>query len=255
MLNTNLNYKNGLNWIKDSFLLFKKNPGTSIIMTAGFLLALISLSVLSSFIPIIGGVILQALFMCLSAGLLLYTHNLSHSTDNSKLHHIKNFFFVFNDINLIGKTILASVFYFCILIVSLILAMAIDYLVFIKDFTDLANIYIKNNNKLSYIEPSLVIKLFIIPIIFLITASVSGVFAPYLIIFKKTPILKAFYLSLRASISNFGAFFCYAIIIFLMLIISGMTFGLGLIVSIPILFLSLYYMFCDLFNGLDSTSE
>jgi hypothetical protein len=73
-------------------------------------------------------------------------------------------------------------------------------------------------------------------------------FAPILVAFHDMPAIEAFKLSFQACFKNIGTFFVYSLIS-MALILGGMIpFGLGLLVVIPVMILSLYTSYKDIFN-------
>ena len=73
-------------------------------------------------------------------------------------------------------------------------------------------------------------------------------FAPALIVFHDLPPLQAMKESFFACFRNFGALFLYSIVITIIMLVSMIPLGLGLLVSVPLLFITNYTSYKSIFE-------
>lgn len=74
-------------------------------------------------------------------------------------------------------------------------------------------------------------------------------FAPSLVVFRGTPPVEAVGISLRASLKNIAPFTLYGLAYILAAIVATIPLGLGWIVLVPVLILTVYTSYRDVFGG------
>jgi uncharacterized membrane protein len=74
-------------------------------------------------------------------------------------------------------------------------------------------------------------------------------FAPALVVFRGTQPVEALRNSFAASLKNFLPFLIYSVIYFILSIVATIPFGLGWIVLVPVLMISLYVSYRDIYGG------
>jgi len=79
-------------------------------------------------------------------------------------------------------------------------------------------------------------------------ASAALWFAPPLIVFHGMPASHAIRWSVYAALSNAGAMIVYGVILMVLMILAWLPFGLGLFVLLPVLVISTYTSYRDIFD-------
>lgn len=74
-------------------------------------------------------------------------------------------------------------------------------------------------------------------------------FAPALVVFRGVPPVDALKASLAASLKNIVPFLLYSIVYFVLAFIASILFGLGWLVLIPVLLLTVYVSYRDVFGA------
>ena len=90
-----------------------------------------------------------------------------------------------------------------------------------------------------------------------ITTTASGIlwFAPQLIVFHGMPASHAIRWSVYAGLANLGALLAYGAMLMLLMVVAWLPFGLGMLVLLPVLVISTYTSYRDVFelrSGADS---
>ncbi len=73
-------------------------------------------------------------------------------------------------------------------------------------------------------------------------------FAPALIVLGGQPVIEALKLSFRGCMANLVPFLVYGVISFLILIVAMIPLGLGLLIAAPVIFITTYTGFTDIFE-------
>jgi uncharacterized membrane protein len=73
-------------------------------------------------------------------------------------------------------------------------------------------------------------------------------FAPALVVFKDVPPVDALKASVSASLRNIGPFLVYGLLYIVAAVVASIPFGLGWLVLIPVLLLTIYVSYVDVFG-------
>lgn len=208
----NIDFKCSFMWIKQAFYVFREQPLQFICLGL--------IATILSFVPIIG-----AFFMPIFTARFALIANTIESKQIFKFSDILKGLFTNKEIL---KLALIS---FSISIVFYLIQYVIE-------------MYFSNAND-QFIE-YVTIMIVMTP---LVLFQLSMWLSPILCLFnKELSALEAMTLSFKSSIFNVLLLFCYAIMIFIFTLLAIMPIGLGLIIWLPILNISTYYVYRSMFE-------
>lgn len=227
----NVDAGRGLEWIKQGWQLFVKNPGMWIAIAVILLVIVIVLS----FIPVIGSLAANFLMPVFAGGILLGCKSLTEGGDFG----IDSLFAGFrqNTTNLI----LVGVFY-------LVGVIAITVLVFlIGGGAALTGGFIGHGPGVGVAMGGFFLAMLVM-LVLLVPLAMAVWFAPALVVFRNVAPLEAMKASFFACLKNIVPFLVYGVILFVLCIVAMIPFGLGMLVMVPVMMGSVYASYVEIFE-------
>jgi hypothetical protein len=219
---------NATDWIGQGFKLFTQSPGGWILtMIVGFILMIVI-----GMIPIIGSLFSMITTYIWVAGMLLGCHAVFKGAEMD----VKFLFAGFT--NQPGRLVLLSLLG---LLVTMIVAIALMSGSF-SEFMITGEGDVESN-----IDPLEMTLKMLIGFACLIPLMMASWFAPALIVLQDMGIVAAMKASFSACSKNFLPFLLYGVLMFVIMIVCVMPFGLGLLVFMPLLYGSIYMSYRDVF--------
>ncbi len=232
----------GVKWISHSFSLFSKNPSIWIVM----LIIYIGISFLLTKIPLL--VFLSTLLgPVFSAGFV----SAARGVDQNQALEIDH---LFNGFKQQFKTLFRlGIIYFAINIVIIaIVTVLLDSFVESDALDKIGNATTQQELERILTEsPELLaglMKALMIGLILSIPLIMASWFAPSLIMFNQMTALKAMSLSITACNKNMVAFLVYGALMIPLMILAVLPLGLGLLVIVPVVFISQYSSYKTIFS-------
>ena len=221
----------GWEWIASGFELFKKQPGTWILMLIVMLVCLILIAI----VPIIGGLANMLLWQIFIGGAMIGCRALDRG-DALEVRHVFAGFKE-NTSNLVVLGLLALVAWMIVLIPALLMLggggfMAAMHGGGVAAFAALG---------LTFVLVMLVVLALTIPIYMALW------FAPALIVFHNLAAVEAMKASFAACLKNIVPFLLYSVILMVLGMVAAIPFGLGLLILFPVLVASIYTAYRDIF--------
>ena len=220
----------GWEWIASGFALFKRQPGTWILL----LIVLLVCSILIGLVPIIGGLANMLLLEVFVGGIMLGCRALDGG-DGLEVGHLFAGFKQ-NTSNLVVLGLLALVAWVVVLIPAILIIGGGSFLALMRG--DAAGIGALG---LTFVLAMLVVLALSIPVYMALW------FAPSLIVFHDLAPVAAMKTSFIACLKNIVPFLFYGVILLVLSAIAAIPFGLGLLVLIPVILASVYTAYRDIF--------
>ncbi|MGH8681282.1 MAG: BPSS1780 family membrane protein [Burkholderiales bacterium] len=222
---------NGWKWITDGWELFKRQPGTWILLLVVFVL----ISVVIALIPIVGSIASNLLWPVFTGGIMLGCRELDQGGELAVGH----LFAGFRDH--LGKLVLIGVLYLVALIVVVFVAFAITgagigFGVLLGSGGDGAQA-----NVTAILLAVLVALALIVPVVMAVW------FAPTLIVLNDLAVGDAVKASFQACLKNIVPFLVYGAIGIGLAIVASIPFGLGWLALGPTVAASVYAAYRDIF--------
>lgn len=214
-------------YISKGFNIFGKNAG----MFIGYLVVYFIISMGLSIIPLLG----QLASFMISAALLAGFYIVADKTERGEYAQFSNFFDGFNSwLPLFLNTLLSLVIFLGIFIPF------IAYAYFRFDgFTGLTEGYRPDFNAVDFLAIAV---LFIV----MILVGISFIYAPFFIIFDKMDAWEALMASRKVVAKNMLPHFLFLILWGLIICVSIIPLGLGLLVTLPAFYCSVYAAWADI---------
>lgn len=229
----------GVSWISEGWALFKAAPGMWIVA----LLILFGIQMALALIPILGSLVSIVIGPFFMAGLLAFAHGIARgeAADLGKLF-----------IGLKQKTgalVAVALIYFLMVIALIVAFMAVGFFMLggLSALTEgnmdgLINAFMNGGG----LAGLLILALAFVAVMTLVAAAYW--YAPGLVLYTDLGAGAALKESFRACLSNWLAFLVYGFLGLLLLVLGLITFGLGLLVVLPVMMASYYASFRDLFG-------
>jgi uncharacterized membrane protein len=222
----------GWQWIKSAFNLFKKNY----LLWIAFSLTIIIMGAMLMTVPIVGGLIFTLIYPALIAGLLLGCHIQQQGEKLEYSHLFAAFKTHGTQLITVGGIYLTGM-----LIIGLIVGQ-LGGEGLIRDLTA------GHSNA----ETLALLANYRLPILISVTLQLLLIstywFAPALIVFGNLTPIRAMKASSLAILSNAGAFLVFGFSLFALFFIATIPL-IGLIIMIPVAFITYYTAFMDVFGG------
>ena len=223
----------GWEWIASGFALFKKQPGTWILMGIVWLLCLIVFAV----VPIIGGLANMLLWQVFMGGAMIGCRALDRGEELEIGHVFAGF--KQNTSNLLVIGLLALVAWMIVLIPALVILGAGGFMAAMHGgglgaFAALG---------MTFVLVMLMVLALTIPIYMALW------FAPALVVFDNLTAVEAMKASFAACLKNIVPFLLYSVIMLLLAMVAAIPFGLGFLVLLPVMIASIYTAYRDIFLG------
>ena len=226
---------NGAAWWVDAWSLFMRSPGTWV----GVIVLALVLSVAVSLVPIIGSIAFNVLFPVIVAGLAIGCRSLEQG-DGLNVNHL---FAGFGE-----KTtplVLLGLIYLLALVVAVIAMIAVAVV-----FGGIAGLAGAFSGKAGAGMGVLAVLLIVLVGMLAMTPVLMGIwFAPVLVMFHNRQPLDAIKESFTASLRNILPFLFYSFLGIVLMLVAMIPFGLGLLILMPVAFVSMYTSYKDIFLG------
>ncbi len=230
---------NGLSWIGTGWSIFTQAPIAWIVCT----IIIFVISVVLGFIPIIGQLISNVLFVVFAGGLMLGCQQ-QHT---GRPFEIGDLFSGFKE--KAGPLMIVGLLFIASSILLLIIA-GILFAIFVGS-TGLFGAMMSGNQEAltGLFAGSIMMVLFIGLVMLALTVPIAMAlwFAPVLVALQNITPMAALRMSFFASLKNTLPFLVYGIIFFVIFIVAVLPFGLGLLVAIPLVYTSTYAAYRDIF--------
>lgn len=226
-----VNAGDGVEWIKQGWQLFVKNPGIWIAITVILMVIMIVLG----FIPILGQLASQFLMPVFMAGLLLGCRSLT----NGEELRIDHLFAGFKENA--GNLMMVGVFY----LIGVALIMVITFV--IGGSAALTGGLMGRGSGASMAIGGMLLAGLVF-LALMVPLWMAVYFAPALVVFHNIAPMEAMKASFAACLKNLVPFLVYGIILFVLCIIAAIPFGLGLLVLLPVIFGSTYAAYVALYE-------
>lgn len=223
----------GWEWIAEGFALFKKQPGTWILILIVFVVC----AAVIHLVPLIGslaGMLLTQVFM---GGLMLGCRALDHDGTLELGHLFAGFKQNTGDLVVLG--VLTLVGWIIALIPALLIAGGGAFMAMMAGGSPAMHVGAMG---LSFALAMLVTLALAVPLYMALW------FAPALVVFNQLKPVDAMKASFYACLKNFVPFLLYGVIIVVLCIIAAIPFGLGFLVLGPVTIASIYTGYRDLFT-------
>lgn len=225
----------GWQWIKEAFNLFMQSPLIWIVLMIIWMVIVVGLSI----IPLLS-LILYIISPILSGGIMLGCDALNRN-DSLSIGHLfagfKN-----NTAKLAGLGVIQLIGFILIFIVA-----ALPFLLLgLASSSDILNIF---NPETIPDESALIITmLYFLIVLALEVPMIMGIwFAPSLIVFHNMKAWDAFKMSFRGCLSNIIPFLIYGLIFLVLAIVAMIPVGLGMIILMPVMIISMYSSYRSVF--------
>lgn len=221
----------GWEWIASGFALFKKQPGTWILLLIVWLVC----SILIAVVPIIGGLANMLLMQVFIGGAMIGCRALDRGEELEVGHVFAGF--KQNTSNLVVLGLLALVAWMIVLIPALLILGGGGFMAAMHGggLAALAAL------GLTFVLVLLVVLALTVPIYMALW------FAPALIVFHNLAPVEAMKTSFAACLKNIVPFLLYSVILMLLGVVAAIPFGLGLLILFPVIVASIYTAYRDIF--------
>ena len=227
----NVDAGRGLEWLKQGWQLFVKNPG----MWIAIAVILMVIVVVLSLIPVVGSLAANFLMPVFAGGILLGCKSLTEGGDFG----IDSLFAGFkqNTTNLI----LVGVFY----MVGMIAIMLVVF--FIGGGAAITGGLIGRGPGVGVAMGGFFLAMLVFMVL-MVPLAMAVWFAPALVVFHNVAPIEAMKASFFACLKNFVPFLVYGVILFVLCIIAMIPFGLGMLVMVPVMMGSVYASYVEIFE-------
>lgn len=224
----------GWEWIAEGFALFKKQPGTWILI----LIVLVVCSVVISLVPIIGSLANLLLMQVFVGGVMLGCRAL----DNGESFEVGCVFAGFkqNTSDLVVLGVLALVGWIIAFIPALLIMGGGAFMAMMQGGGHMANFGALG---LSFVLAMLVALALALPVYMALW------FAPALVVFHNLKPVDAMKASFMACLKNIVPFLLYGIILLVLCVVAAIPLGLGFLVLGPVAIASIYAGYRDIFTA------
>ena len=222
---------NGWKWIADGWELFKRQPGTWILLLIAFVL----ISFLIALVPVLGSIASNLLWPVFAGGMILGCRELAQGGELAVGHLFAGFRDHF------GKLIVIGILYLVVLIVIVVIALAITgagigFGALMGGDRGGAEVSVR-----AILFAALVALALIIPVV------MAAWFAPTLVVLNDLGVGDAIKASFWACLKNIVPFLVYGLIGLGLAILASIPLGLGWLVLGPTLAASVYTAYRDIF--------
>ncbi len=230
---------NGLSWIGAGWSIFTQAPIAWIVCT----IIVFVIAVVLGFIPIIGGLISNILFVVFAGGLMLGCQE----QHNGRPLEIGDLFSGFKE--KAGPLMIVGLLFIASSILLLIVA-GILFAIFVGSTGLFAAMMSGNQEALTNLFAGSIIMVLIIGLVMLalsVPIAMALWFAPALVVLQNIAPMAALRISFFACLKNTLPFLVYGIIFLVIFIIAVLPFGLGMLVALPLVYASTYAAYRDIF--------
>lgn len=221
----------GMEWLKQGWRAFVKNPGIWIAITVIMMVIFIVLH----FIPIVGQLAAHFLVPVFSAGVLLGCKSLAEGGE-LRIDHL---FAGFKQNT--GNLIMVGVFY----LIGVVVIMAIGFM--IGGGAALSGVMMGRGPGVGMAIGGFLLAVLVV-LALMVPLAMAVWFAPALVVFRNVAPLEAMKASFSASLKNIVPFLVYGVLLFVLGVIAMIPVGLGFLVLMPVMFGSVYASYVEIFE-------
>jgi len=226
----------GLSWISEAFSLFKRSAGIWIALTVIYLV----LSIAVSSVPMVG-ILWLLIAPVFSAGLFWAARETDIGSGAMLDHLFVGFKRQLGNLVLFG--VLVFLLYIAVFVVALLLAVAISAGTGILDLQMLQQLDESSGAEL--LPVMLVVVLF--GLVLIVPVLMAQLFGVALIIFHEMPVVEALKTSFKGCSRNLGSLTVWSLVLMVLFLLGAIPLLLGLLVVYPVLLLSVYVAYRDIF--------
>lgn len=221
-----VNAGQGVQWLTEGFNYFKQDAGTWIaICVIGFVLLIVL-----NLIPFVNFLVSFTAYVWM--GGLILGCKAQYDREPLQINHLfAGFKEAFVPLLVLSIVIMVLVF----VIMAICLGSAFLPMMGLGGEPDFASM------GMGFLIGLLVAMMLIIPV------SMAGWFAPALIVLHKVPVFEAMKMSFQACLKNIVPFLLYGLVLFVLMIIAMIPFGLGMLVLGPVIYASVFAAYKDIF--------
>lgn len=227
----NVDAGRGLEWLKQGWQLFTKNPGIWIAIAVILMVIVVVLSL----IPFIGALAVNFLMPVFAGGILLGCKSLTEGGDIA----IDNLFAGFKQNT--GNLIMVGVFY----MVGVIIITALVFV--IGGGAALTGGLVGRGAGAGMAIGGFIVAMLVF-LALLVPLAMAVWFAPALVVFRDVAPIEAMKASFFACLKNIAPLLVYGVILFVLCFIAMIPFGLGMLVMVPVMMGSLYASYVEIFE-------
>jgi uncharacterized membrane protein len=222
----------GWEWIASAFSLFMKQPGIWVLMFIIWLVCFVVLGV----IPFLGGIANMLLYPVFAAGFMLACRALDNGEEIEAQHLFAGFREKTGDLVVVG--LLALIGTVIALVPALVIAGGAGLFAAAQG----------GGAALMAMGLTMVLGMLLV-VALMIPIYMALWFAAPLVLFHGLKPAEALKASFFANLKNLIPFTVYGIVLLVLLMVAAIPFGLGLLAAVPVLFISVYTSYRDIFFG------
>jgi len=221
----------GIEWLKQGWQLFTRNPGVWIAIAVILMVIVIVLSL----IPVVGTLAVNFLLPVFAGGILLGCSSLTKGGDIA----IDSLFAGFKQNT--GNLIMVGVFYLVgVVIITLLVFM-------IGGGAALTGGMIGRGPGMGMAMGGFFFAMLVM-LALMVPLAMAVWFAPALVVFHNIAPLEAMKASFSVCLKNIVPFLVYGVLLFVLCVIAMIPFGLGMLVMVPVMMGSLYASYVEIFE-------
>ncbi|MBK1718874.1 BPSS1780 family membrane protein [Thiocystis violacea] len=227
----------GWAWILEAWELFKQAPGTWI----GALLIFYLIIIVISLVPILGGLATSLLGPMLSAGLMMGAHSQYRGEGFAVSQLFAGLSRKPGPLALVGVVYLVFAVLIGLVIGGLFLAVLGS------------SGFMMSDSMMSQpgLDAMAMGPVFVLPVLFALLLgmplAMAMVFAPALVALDDVPVMRAFKLSFMGCLKNILPFLVFGLVALVMVVVGALPFFLGWLLVLPILTISIYAAYRDIY--------
>lgn len=225
----------GINWWSEAWALFMKNPGMWIVLALILLVILVVLSV----IPLLGSLAASLLLPVFAGGWMLAARKL----ETGGTLEVGDLFVGFKGDKLTPLLVLGGL----LLVATVLIVLAAGALGFGAVMGTMAGGAHRSAGGMLAAMGAGMLALLVGMALGLLVAMALW-FAPALVVFRNVAPVDALKASFSASLKNVVPFLLYGVIYFIAAIVASIPFGLGWVVLVPVVLLTVYVSYKDVFG-------
>jgi uncharacterized membrane protein len=231
----------GIEWIGSGFGLFKQAPLIWILCVV----ILLAIYFVLGFIPVLGSLAANVLLAVFAAGLL---HG-AEKQHRGEAIVVGDLFSAFQGPRLVPLIIVGALY--TLMVVVVLIVASIMFMVLLGASGGLGALVRGDSGALLGVIMGAglgAILIVLIVMAVMVPIAMAVWFAPALVALNDVEPIAAMKASFRACLNNFVLFLLYGIIMFLLVIVGSIPFGLGLLVVLPLIYASTYAAYRDIFT-------
>lgn len=217
-------------WITQGFRLFRANP----VMWVVILLIYLAIILPISFVPVIGSIVSALLAPVFAAGMMWGCQAVANKEDLLINHLFEGFKKNTRQLIAVG-----GIYMVCLLLVMVMLVLSLN-----KEAVQL----LMTGAQLTQAQARMMMLPVLFALLFLVPLMMAYWYAPVLVGLHHMTAVEAMRLSFLACLKNMLPFFLYSFIFSVLLILAVISYGVGLVVLMPVMMTSLYSSYIDVFE-------